>query len=708
QDAMWVTGRVAELLGARREESTDPQLLGDQLRRAFEEWLAAECAQKPVLLVLEDLHWGDWPTFKFVDSALRTLEDRPLMVLSLARPEVHTAFPGLWAGRRIEEMRLGPLTPKASAKLARQALGEEAPQAAIERIVSMGAGNPLHLEELIRATAEGREGPPQTVLVMLHARLEQLDPQARQVLRAASVFGQRFWAGGISALLREERVREWLAVLVEQEVIMRRETSRFPGDGEYAFRHALVREAAYAMLTEADRALGHKLAREWLEQHGESEALVLAEHCERGGEPLRAVAYWRRAAEQALEGDDIEAALQRARRALDCSPDGETLGALLLLCADAHSWRGEHTEAARCATEALRHLPHSSAPWFLAAGIAAESSGKLGDRKALLALSESLLALDRAADEPQAVAFVRTAAQVFLLGRGKEASALVASVEGAREALAADPRAQAFIDHGRAVRALFHGDLGAYRELKASAADGFERAGDRRNACSQRAKLGYASMLLGAFAEAERDLRAALAQAERLGLRNVVAGARHNLGLALALEGRLAEAEALERQAIDDFHEQRDTRLEQASRAYLGHILSLSGKLEAVAAEVRQAVSRSAAGSPQRAHALAYLARIQLEAGHLEGALSTARESMRLLTEMGGMDEGEALVRLVHAEALRASGAVAEARSALEAAVKRLRERAASITEPRWRESFLTQVPENARTLALDAEWPRG
>ena len=692
-DAIWVTGRMAELLGARREESTDPQLLGDQLRRGFELWLAAECAQKPVLLLLEDLHWGDWPTIKFVDAALRALEDKPLMVLAMARPEVHGAFPNLWAGRRMEEMRLGPLTPKASAKLARQALGESA---AVERIVALGAGNPLHLEELIRAAAEGREGPPQTLLVMLHARLEQLDPQARQVLRAASVFGQRFWAGGVEALIGEGKAREWLPLLVEQEVIARREASRFPGDREYAFRHALVREAAYAMLTDADRALGHRLARAWLDAHGEIDALVLAEHCERGGEPERAVGYLRRAAEQALEGNDIEGALTRARRAIELKPEGETLGALQLLCADAHSWRGEHTEAARCASEAMRHLPHSSAPWFLAAGIAAESSGKLGDRKALLALAESLLALKRAPDGPQAVAFVRTAAQVFLAGRGKEGSALIDAVEN----VTADPRSQAFVDHGRSVRALFLGDLGAYRELKASAVDGFDRGGDQRNACAQRAKLGYASMLLGAYSEAERDLKAAHAQAERLGLRNVVAMARHNLGLALALQGRLGEAEAFERQAIEDFREQRDTRLELASHAYLGHILFLRRDLEAAATEARQAIARSAPGSPQRAHALAYLAQIQLGMGHAEGALSTARESMRLLSEMGGMDEGESLVRLVHAEALRASGLLKEAQAALDEAAKRLRERASQITEPRWRSSFLTQVVENAKTLA--------
>ena len=712
-----VAGFLAELLGARAQGSalleaarSDAQLMGDQLRRAFLDWLSAECAAQPVVLVLEDLQWGDLPTVKFVDTALRELEERPLFVLGLARPEVHQVFPRLWAERRLEETRLAPLTTKASARMVRAALAD-APERVVARVVSHGEGNALHLEELIRAAAEQREGPPQTVLVMLQSRLEQLDPEARHVLRAASVFGQRFWTSGVAALLggllTEEKVRDWLAVLSEEEVLGHVERSRFPDEEEHSFRHALVRDAAYSMLTEADGALGHRLAREWLERHGEGEALVLAEHCERGGEPLRAVAFYRRAAEQALEGDDVEAALSRARRALACEPEGESSGALLLLCAEAHGWRGEHAEAALCAAEAMARLPRLAQAWFAAAGQAAEALGKLGDHPSLAALG-ALLDIDRPVDAPQAQATSRAAAQLFFAGRTREAMALTARVEGARARLSHDARALAFVDHGLSVRALFTGDLGAYRELKASAAEGFERAGDRRNACSQRAKLGYAGMLLGAYPEAEAALRGALEVSERLGLRPVSAGAKHNLGLVLALVGRLEEAEAVEREAIQAFVEQRDLRLEQASHGYLARILMMAGDLDAASREIQVQVGQSAPGSPGRAHALANLAQIQLAGGDDAGALASAREALRLLEEIGGTDEGESEVRLVYAEALWAAREPAAARAALEAAQRRLHERAGKIAEPRWRASFLESVPENARTLALAAEWARG
>src|SRR5689334_21582942 len=94
------------------------------MRRAWEDFLVAECASRPVLLVLDDLHWGDVPTVRFLDSALRTLASRPWMVLALGRPEVEDLFPRLWDGRRIQRISLEALSRKACERLARTALSE--------------------------------------------------------------------------------------------------------------------------------------------------------------------------------------------------------------------------------------------------------------------------------------------------------------------------------------------------------------------------------------------------------------------------------------------------------------------------------------------------------------------------------------------------------------------------------------------------------
>ena len=131
--------------------------------------------------------------------------------------------------------------------------------------------------------AEGKgETLPETVLAMVEARLEALAPEARRVLRAASVFGQVFWRGGVAALLGGRRARPTCSrsstSSSTREVLARRGESRFPGETEYVFRHRLVREAAYAMLTDARRALGHGLAARGSSAAGERDAPVLAEH----------------------------------------------------------------------------------------------------------------------------------------------------------------------------------------------------------------------------------------------------------------------------------------------------------------------------------------------------------------------------------------------------------------------------------------------
>ena len=186
-------------------------------------------------------------------------------------PRGRRALPRLWAERRLQEIRLKELRKNACERLVRQALGNDVNRETVERIVQQADGHAFYLEELIRAVAEGRGAAlPETVLAMVEARLAGLDDEARRVLRAASVFGEVCWAGGVSALqggaTHDRPVSEWLSSLVEQEVLVERPQGRFPGERELAFRHALLREGAYAMLTQEDRTLGHRLAGEWLEQ----------------------------------------------------------------------------------------------------------------------------------------------------------------------------------------------------------------------------------------------------------------------------------------------------------------------------------------------------------------------------------------------------------------------------------------------------------
>jgi hypothetical protein len=119
-----------ELRAARQ----NPMLMADQMRRAWIDFLAAECRAQPVLLVLEDLHWSDQATVDYLDASLRLLKEEPLLVLALARPEVSALFSDLWRARGVSQIHLGGLSRNACARVSRRLLGEGATREVTDRL----------------------------------------------------------------------------------------------------------------------------------------------------------------------------------------------------------------------------------------------------------------------------------------------------------------------------------------------------------------------------------------------------------------------------------------------------------------------------------------------------------------------------------------------------------------------------------------------
>jgi tetratricopeptide (TPR) repeat protein len=709
--------RVAEFLGEiigapfPEEESLqlraarqDPVLRGDQMRRAYEDWLRAECGRRPVVLVLEDMHWGDLPTVKVVDALLRNLRDVPLMILISARPEVHDLFPNAWNHRGMVELRLSELTPKASERLVREVLGEGLADDVVKHIVETAEGNPFCLEELIRAEAEGkRDATPGSVLAVVTARIERLDPAARRVLRAASVFGQQFWRGAVASLLGASRATEagkWLEYLAEREVITRRGRGKFPGEEEYAFRHGLVREAAYSVLVGEDRVLGHRLAGAWLEEAGERDALTLAEHFDRGHAADRAAIWYHRAAEQALEGNDLEGALRRSERAIALGAEGEVVAALFQIQAEAFKWRGANADAREAARKAMAASTAGSDAWCAAAGEVAAASGKLADRAALVEVAESLLALPTGSSaSARTVAIARTATQLSLMGQGDVVERLLARLVGG--GTATDPAVAGWVLEARAVSAGSGGDPGGRVRLADAAAESFEAAGDLRNACLQRVSVGYAYNEIGSYGEAERALRGALAVADRLGLDNAVGTARAQLGRTLGRKGALPAAREELGRAIEALRAQKNARLAAVATRYLADVLLREGQLEAAEREAQTAVEGLSGAPAMVGDALAMLADVQRARGSTALALATAERAMAALEAAGKIAIGEAAIRLAHAQALEAAGELDRARAALAVARDRLLARAKTLTDSELRRAFVESVTEHARTLEL-------
>jgi tetratricopeptide (TPR) repeat protein len=212
-------------------------------------------------------------------------------------------------------------------------------------------------------------------------------------------------------------------------------------------------------------------------------------------------------------------------------------------------------------------------------------------------------------------------------------------------------------------------------------------------------------MLLGAYAEAERTLRESRATAMRMGLDVLAVNAAHNLGPVLARLGRFDEAMDLEAHAVATYRRLNDTKLTGASEHYVALIAKEKGDLATAEQAARRAVEALAAFPPLRPRALATLAASHLLQGNAAQAGAEAREAFEALEAQGQIEDGEAVIRLAHAETLRAAGDDAGARKAIEAARARLREIATKISDPSMKRSFLERVPENARTMELAREW---
>jgi tetratricopeptide (TPR) repeat protein len=702
-----VTWFVGEMVGAPFDEREgvqlasarrDRQLMADQMRRAFEDFVCAELAVRPLVLVLEDLHWGDSASVSFVDSALRLARDQPLLVLVTGRDELRDRFPRLWLDHGVREVRVVDLAASAAAELVRAML----PSLRAERVdvlVERAAGNTLFLEELVRAEAEGRgDATPGSVVAMVTSRVGSLPPELRRVLRASSVFGRTFWRGALGSLLQlaPGALAAHLDALIERELLVRAPDSRFPGDEEYLLRHEIVREAAYRMLTDADRVLAHVQAAKWLEAAGESDGSVLAEHYDKGGVRDRAIAHYVRATQQALDSNDLDAAFARAERGVALGAAWETCGELRSLQTEMMTARGQSDSARSFGELALADLRPGSPAWCHAAGLVVMASLRTGDFARAEALGAELL---RGPPEPIAP-YLRAALSFLQYGRADFAEALAA------KGSAAETPADRFRKHDyRLLRHKAAGDPAAAiaeAELGLKAA---QEAGNLRLVCQAQTNLGDALKELGAYSAASAVLAAAVQVAERVGLKQMRTAALHNLGLTRAREGALREGLDLERAAADTFARLGDIRLEGGSKLYLSLLLLDAGDLASAEKNALAAAVACADVPPVRSYARAALSRILLARGRVAEALVAAREAVAFLEDGGRMEEGEGLTRLVWAEALFGNGDKEAAAAAIADARRKLLDRASRIGDGSYRRSFLERVPEHARTVELYGRW---
>lgn len=708
--AQYVSEFIGELCGVPFPDSIllraarqDPLIMSDQVAQAFVTLLQAECAAHPVLLVLDDLQWGDALAVKLVDIALRELPEQPLMVLALARPEVEELFPRLWKDRNRQEIQLGALPRKGCERLIHLVLGKDATPALVARLIEQSAGNAIFLEELIRAAAANKSDElPQSVLAILHSRLMQLDPAARRLLRAASIFGETFWLGGLHRLIgrdqTSEQVVQWLAILVAAEVVEERRHSRFIGETQYSFRHGLMREAAYSMLPEADLRKGHYLAGCYLSEIGELEPMVLATHFERGGDPARAAEYYMHAGEQAFESNDVSSALARVERGLDCHPEGEVRGCLLALQASCWAWsfRNEAKDIG-IYEEAESLLPKGSKWWCSAVFEGIALSTVLGQREQVVKFSERLISVTpKATDVSHYIGSLAIGAMtVSYLADRQLVSRLLARIEqvGLSET-----------EMEPAARGLVHYAIGRYMnvfepepyktvECYRNALSAFQEIGNRRGSVSAAGDLGLALARLGASQEGEVVLREGIRVGQQL--KEPLTLGWVQMFLALVLAVRPDESACAEAIAIGE-----SLRSGVGEQTLYGGIVNCALaaaylRTNDLAAADRSARSALQALAPLRTSAplgQVMLIRVLLAQGQTTEALRIAREGGELLQSLNGAGSGEVPLLLAIADAHAAAGELANATAVRSEAQAQIELRAARIPDAAVRASYLLHI----------------
>jgi class 3 adenylate cyclase/tetratricopeptide (TPR) repeat protein len=248
------------------DQPTTPQQIAWAVRKTLEQ----SAAERPLVVVWDDLHWGDDSFLDLVEHIADLSRGAPILLLCMARPELLERRAG-WAGGKLNATTalLEPLSQAETERLI-DALGAVDRQLRA-RIRDAAEGNPLFVEEMLALAADSGGDVvvvPPSIQALLAARLDQLDPSERAVLERGAVEGKLFHRGAVEALSDEApEVPERLVSLVRKELV-RPDRAQLPGDDAYRFRHLLIRDAAYDALPKSVRAELHLRFDGWLEEHG--------------------------------------------------------------------------------------------------------------------------------------------------------------------------------------------------------------------------------------------------------------------------------------------------------------------------------------------------------------------------------------------------------------------------------------------------------
>jgi class 3 adenylate cyclase/tetratricopeptide (TPR) repeat protein len=348
----WIEPRVRVLL----DPSEPVQTERDELFAAWRRYLEADAADGSMVLVFEDLQWADTETLDFIDYLATWSRRHPILVLTMARPELLERRPTWGAGiPQFRAMHLDRLTDAEVDELL-HALAPDLPRDVAAEVRQRAEGVPLYAVEIARMMSElVAEGSPRVRTVhvpeslhaLLAARIDALPERERSVLLMAAVLGRRFRPDALAALsgMDHRELGEIIGTLVRREFLVMDDEPRSPGRGQLSFVQDLTREIAYGTLSRHDRRRYHLAAIEYLEAAGDPETIEpIAEHLV----AAHAAARVHEADAQALSDRALEALRQAADHAAGLHAPHRALGHLeraLTLTDDARA-RAELAESA--------------------------------------------------------------------------------------------------------------------------------------------------------------------------------------------------------------------------------------------------------------------------------------------------------------------------------------------------------------------------
>jgi serine/threonine protein kinase/tetratricopeptide (TPR) repeat protein len=704
-------GILARLLANQPlPDGIDPRGARDALWLSMTELVLSACAVEPCALIVEDAQWSDPESIAWMDHLLGRAGNKPLFVMMLMRPAFWRSQAQRFVGRDHVRVELRPIARRATREIARAMIGVGATDAMLDQVAQQAAGSPLFAEELARVVASGKDmGTAPTIEAAIQVSLDALEESARDAVVRASVFGMSVWDAGVVALGVED-AESSLRKLVGAELLVEHAGSRFAGTREYLFKHALVRDVAYASAGEELKRQLHAAAARWLASMGEDSATV-AQHFDLGGRHEEAADHWEAAARRALATNSLREAVTMADRALTFAVDRPVAFARAVLLDEAYSRLDARASERDSAIRAMSDNVFDEASEQKTLGARARyddacaSGSDIEDR--LTKVRERARALELVDEEARCSATLahRYAFAGSLAQAEREAAHLLELAEKRQIVWAAVDAWQ--------VLAVVHqtrGEVAAALEARRSAARAARAAGLQEREAILTVNVGFALTTIGAWEEALHELQAGLTKAHEIGSTGAVRHGQMNLlcwaatyGGDSRLDAQLVEPRANADEAASGTWVVRD-------RSTLGVLFYRGLELlhgDAAVLPKARALLKTAAEAYRATGnrdvlpvALGFWAEAERRFGHADQAAEIAAEAARLVEAGAASLLNEAPIYLALHDAYVDIGDLRGARDAMTRGVVPLMRRLKGLEGTPYARSFLLGLPHNSALLA--------